>query len=685
MCRIKTVLMNFFFKKCLQLILLSCLLCLAGNSQDKAPIKFGKVTKEDFYIKSSVVDSNANAVVVYDKGDITFEGNATGWFMYVFKRTCRILVINKNGMDAATVQLALYQTADTKERVENISATTYNLENGSVIETKLNNRDVFENKIDINHYNKKFTMPAVKEGSVIEYSYTIKSDFTFNLPAWDFQSTDYPVLWSEYNVTIPGLLSYMAFFQGFHKYAIDKIVEGFKNYSITRPKQMGSLIKEDERLNVASPTSNHRWVMKDLPSFKGENFMISPLNFSDRISFQLYQTYDGEIYHNVANTWPKAIEELMGREDFGKPLSEDNGWLDEVLKTIVAAGDNNLTKTKKIFLYVQQNYTCTNEYSKFIKTTLKEVVKKRSGTVGDINLLLIAMLKHQYIDALPVLLSTRGIGRIPENYPLMERLNYVIAKVNFDTVDYYLDATVPFLPFGKLPLKCYNGTARVISKDSAVVKLEADSINESHTVSMFLNNSTTGEFQGSCIQRADFFESLDIRNKIAKSSIETFKKDFQEKFPEDLHVSNIKIDSLQFPEAKLTISSDFFLNSFKDADIVYFNPMMSEIIDQNPFYALKRMYPVEMPYLSDKVYTLNMEIPKGYKVDELPKSVRFNLNENEGMFEYIISNDGENILMRCRLVLRKANFVNDDYESLREFYSFVVKKEAEQIVFKKIK
>ena len=677
--------MNFFFKKCLQCILFSCLLCLAVNSQDKAPIKFGKVTQEDFHIKSSVVDSNANAVVVYDKGDITFEGNATGWFMYVFKRTCRILVINKNGMDAATVEFALYQTADTKERVEGISATTYNLENGSVIETKLNSRDVFEDKIDINHYNNKFTMPAVKEGSVIEYSYTIKSDFTFNLPAWDFQSTDYPVLWSEYNVTIPGLLNYMAFFQGVHKYAIDKSTDGFKNYSISRPKELGSLIKEDERLNVSAPTNNHRWVMKDLPSFNGENFMISPLNFSDKISFQLYQTFDGENYHSVANTWPKAIEELTDREDFGKPLTEDNGWLDEVLATIVAAGDDNLAKAKKIFLYVQKNYTCTNEYSKYIKTTLREVVKKRSGTVGDINLLLIAMLKRQYIDALPVLLSTRGVGRIPKNYPLMERLNYVIAKVNFNTVDYYLDATVPFLPFGKLPLKCYNGTARVIAKDSAEVNLEADSITESHIVNMFLNYSDAGEYQGSYIHRAGFFESLDIRNTITKSSMGAFKKTIQEKFPEDFHISNIEIDSLQFPEAKLTISADFYLKNFKDADIVYFNPIMSEVIDKNPFYALKRLYPVEMPYLSDKVYTLAMEIPKGYQVDELPKSVRFNLNGNEGMFEYLISNDVKNIQFRCRLVLHKANFLNEDYESLREFYSFIVKKEAEQIVFKKIK
>jgi uncharacterized protein YfkK (UPF0435 family) len=41
--------------------------------------------------------------------------------------------------------------------------------------------------------------------------------------------------------------------------------------------------------------------------------------------------------------------------------------------------------------------------------------------------------------------------------------------------------------------------------------------------------------------------------------------------------------------------------------------------------------------------------------------------------------------MRSRLIIKRATFLNEDYQSLRDFYAFVVKKEAEQIVFKKIK
>jgi hypothetical protein len=41
--------------------------------------------------------------------------------------------------------------------------------------------------------------------------------------------------------------------------------------------------------------------------------------------------------------------------------------------------------------------------------------------------------------------------------------------------------------------------------------------------------------------------------------------------------------------------------------------------------------------------------------------------------------------MRVHLKLNKAFFPTEDYSTLRDFFGYVVKKENEQIVFKKIK
>ena len=676
---------TIFFRDKILLSLLFFFITLTSTAQDKAPVNFGKVKAEDFRISSALIDSNTNAVIVFDKGDISFEGNSKGWFSYIFKRSRRIKVINKKGFDMATAELLLYKNDDSKETVEKLSGVTYNIENGVVTESKLNDKDIFEEKTDKNHFSKKFTMPGVKEGSVIEYSYIIKSDFEFNLPEWDFQSAVGPTLWSEYNVVIPGLLSYMTFLQGYHKFAIDKGGEGFKNYSIRRKKTLDSYSDREESIAVSSPTTNHQWVMKDVPVFYVENYISSPVNFIDKISFQLNKTYDGEDFHDVFNTWGKATEQLMKREDFGKYLNDENGWLDKILNQVVNEHDGTLEAAKKIYYYVQKNYTCTNRYNKYIKTSLEDVVKKKSGTVGDINLLLIAMLNRKNIPALPVLLSTREFGRNPKDYPLMERLNYVIGKVKINSTDFYLDATTPFLAFGKLPSKCYNGNARVISDDTTALYFDPDLLTESNMVNIFITNNEKNEVEGNYTSNMGFFESLETKNKIAASGLNEYKTNLKQSFPEEIQISNIQVDSFQLAEEPVSVKLNFKLRSFENADIVYFNPLMGEAIKKNPFYAAERMYPVEMPFATDNVYVLNMEIPKGYKIDELPKSARINLNENEGMFEYIISADANGIQMRCRILLKKANFTGEDYRTLRDFYTFIVKKEAEQIVFKKIK
>ncbi len=651
-----------------------------------APIKFGKVKAEDFALTSPLIDSSSNAVIVFDKGDISFEGNTSGWFSYIFKRSKRILVLNRKGFDLATMKVSLYSNEDIKETVENLVGTTYNLENGAVTETKLNVKDVFEEKYDKNHLYKKFTMPAVKEGSIIEYSYTIKSDYIFQLPSWEFQSTACPTLWSEYNINIPGMLNYALVHQGYHQFDIDKSGEGMKSYSVRRQNKDGAFgTSREETLSVSSPTTIHRWAIKNVPVFNVENFIFSPNNFIDRLSLQLSRTYDGQDYHDVANSWKKVNEELRKAGDFGKPVYDENLWLDRLLPQVIRQDDNLLQKAKDIYYYVQKNYTCTNHDDKYIKTSLQDVVKKKSGTVGDINLLLIAMLNHENIQALPVLLSTTEVGRNIPSYPVMERLNYVIGKIHFGSTDYYLDATVPFLPFGKLPLNCYNGYARVVSADSAAVYLEPDSLKESQMISVFIFNNDGKELEGSFTNNMGFFESLDTKTTIAQSTLNKYEKDLKALYPESTTISNIEVDSLALPEQNVAVKFDFKLNSFEDADIVYFNPLMGEALMKNPFYAAVRQYPVEMPFQKDETYLLNMEIPKGYTIDELPKSARVMLNDTEGAFEYIINADANNIQMKCRLVMNKVNFLPEDYQTLRDFYGYIVKKEAEQIVFKKTK
>jgi hypothetical protein len=197
------------------LLLLLVGTAFTSDAQDKSPVKFGKISQEDFTIKEAF-DTGASAVVIADIGRSYFEGNTKGSFSLIFKYQRRVKILNKNGFDAANVKVPLYTDGNNEEKLVDLKAHTYNLENGKVVDTKLDNSAVFKDKLDKNYTLKKFTLPSVKEGSIIEYSYTISSDFISNLQPWTFQD-EYPCLWSEYEVEIPQFYQYVTLTQGYQQ------------------------------------------------------------------------------------------------------------------------------------------------------------------------------------------------------------------------------------------------------------------------------------------------------------------------------------------------------------------------------------------------------------------------------------------------------------------------------------
>ncbi|MEO8861148.1 MAG: DUF3857 domain-containing protein [Ginsengibacter sp.] len=672
-------------------------LFLQGNliAQEKLNIKFGKVTPEDFDVKSSLIDSSTKAVVVADVGKSEFVANSNQLsFSLNFTEKKRIKILNKNGFDAATISIPLYVSdKNVSEKLTNLVAYTYNLENGKVVETKVAKSSVFAEKRSKNWIINKFTFPALKEGSIIEYSYQVNSDFFFNLQPWTFQG-EYPVLWSQYEAGIPDFFKYVVLTQGYLPLFINKVDQSTVSYSFVSRDERGTGFSNStdhsnslNSFKVDGALDYHTWVMKNVPGLQEESYVTTINNSVAKIEFQLNQVaFPNTAPVNYLDSWEKVASELMLASTFGAPIERPNNWLDKDVNTMVGQATSPKEKAEKIFKYIRDNFTSKEDNEIYIENNLKDVFKNKSGSAAEINMLLIAMLRSQNIQANPIILSTRDHGFTHDLYPLMDRYNYVIAKVQIDNKPVYLDATDPYLEFGMLPSKVYNGQGREITKDLAMpVYFIADSLKESNSSLVVISKMENEGIEGSFTQNLGVYSSERFRENMSKSSVGDFKKLMQQTYPDDITVDNIEIDSLKILDKPVALKYDLKFKAFDNDDIVYINPMLDKAIKKNPFSAAERHYPVEMPYTIDDNYNFTMEIPAGYKVDELPKSVRFNFNENEGLFEYLISADKQFVQMRCKLLLKRANFINDDYQYLREFYSFIVKKEAEQIVFKKIK
>jgi len=662
-------------------LLIGCLLMSVAYSQDKDKIKFGKIDPKDFEKTKFELDTSAHAVVLADIGSSEFESERDHLEIRV-KRTCRIKIVDKNGYDAATVQIYLSKNNQSEEKILNLKASSYNLENGKVIETKMESKSVFTDELKKNLIEKKFTLPAVKEGTIIEYTYTYSSPFYFHLEPWAFQG-EYPCLWSEYSVTIPEFYDFIFLRQGYIPFEINGIKQSDRRtYNISYTPDGGA--GRTEYTSITANITSTRWAAKDIPALKEQAYTTTLNNHIAKIEFQLAaKRFPNSPVEPVMSTWPKLYETLMKDDEFGAGLDKNNGYMGDVVENLTKGCTTDTAKARKIYNYVRQNFSCTEHSRLYMDKSLKTVFTSHNGSEADINLLLVAMLRKASLDANPVILSTRDHGITYEMYPLINKFNYTIASVNTQTGTYFMDASLPYLGFNRLDYRCYNGHARIISPDIPAIMFEADSLAERKMTYVMLMGDS-GVIKGSFQQVPTYFESCMIREKISAKGKDEYFKPLAKEFGMETTISNGVVEDLDDHEVPVKLSYDFVMKPEADG-MLYINPMFTEAQRSNPFKSEDRFYPVERESTHDETYTLNMTIPDGYEVDELPKPAIVRLNETDGVFQYLVQKNENQIQLRSRVKLNKATFAPTEYNSLREFFDMIVKKQSEQIVLKKIK
>ncbi len=673
--------------RCRQFFFLSvCLVFsvrVSGQKNDVIP-EFGKITPAQYRIPAPGYDTGASAVIVADIGNTRFEGNKKGFFSIVFTRFTRVKILNKNGFHIADNQISLLDFGGGYlEKLTDLKAITYNLDNGIIHETPLDEKSVSDVELSKYRHELKFSIPGLKEGSIYDLTYTITSTIFSDPPTWGFQGS-YPCLWSEYNVTIPSMFHYLTKIRGDNHFDIKTNGAIQERFGI---QQVTATESPDVMMYAACKSFQNKWVKKNVPVLPRQSYISSPKNYESRIYFELQYFQQDERFEKdmKIKSWQQECHDLLNMKYFGFELNQVNNWMDEELGTVTRGSLSPEEESRRIFDLVRDQWVGKGNSDFYLNNQLKDVYKNRSGNTTELNLLLTAMLRHRNIDASPAILSTRENGVATLGVPLRYEYNYVICVANIMGKKILLDASKPFNSFGKLPGYCYNWYARLVDEDHPdSLILSPDSLREASLTNVFISNEENGKYSGTLQTLYGDDGSYNIREEVKMSSEKAYFKKIQDRYT-DIQVSNFQIDSLKQSDFPVSLRYDLDFKDINKADVIYFNPVVAVDFKLDPLPAEERKFPVEMSYKTDDIYSLSMEIPKGFAVEELPKSARVNFNENQGMFEYLIQQNSENIQMRIHLKLDKATFRPDDYSSLRDFFAFVYKKENEQFVFKRIK
>lgn len=647
--------------------------------------EFEKISIADF--KSAIVgDTSAEAVVIADVGNTRFEYGPTGFYL-IFERKTRIRILKPEGTSHATIIIPLYKSEHNKEIVMSFKGYTYNLEKGEVVKTKVRGEDIFNENVSENWEQQKVAMPAVRENSIVEYSYQMKSEFTFNLQPWNFQS-DIPVNYSEYTVKTPEYFQYKKISHGYIPFAINIENRTTQKFTVHFAREMGEGLvvaatpAHDEVFEAQA--TEYRWVANNVPALKPEPFITSLKNYLSSIEFELAMVkMPNSLPREVSDSWETINTKLLEDEDFGRMVKKGN-FVSDKLPTILGKATTDLEKATAIFNHVQQSVKWNENYGIYAKNVPRKVYEDRTGSVAEINLMLVAILKEAGLNADPVILSTRSHGMVMETNPMLAKFNYVIGMVQIDTSKFLLDATSRNVSFNTLPERCLNGDGRIISKNNAGwAKLLNKEIRNEYTNASFTlseDGSYTGTFSCSSGGLSANDRRSSFRNKDQKDFIKEFNANHSTWTIKDFSYKNLDTLDQAFIEEYKFEASD---GTQVAGDHIYINLMAGCGLKSNPFKLDKRTYPVEFSTLAKENILIRINIPEGWVVEELPKPAIMTLPDKDASFKLSLVQGNGYVQVMSSVNINKTMFLPDEYENLKEFFRLIAAKHAEQIILKK--
>lgn len=631
----------------------------------KEPIKFGKVPPEDLAMKTYEPDTSAAAVVLCDFGH--------AWFdlpNYNITRHKRIKILKRAGFEEGDIKIPYY--GKPKDRViENLKAKVY-LPNGTEVE--VGKDDFFYEKVDDFRSSINFSFPQLEVGAVIEYRYEYKTSYRF-LPDWYFQS-DIPHRWSELLMEVPDFLEYVSFTQGLHN---NEAEGGTSNVEVTNDVKSG---------NYGSKVNVTRLVMKNAPAMKKEPFISTMEDYYASIKFQLRAvSIPGRTIQEEIPTWQSLAKLLVEDASFGDQYLKERNYKDAwaAAKPIVAqAGSLAQDKVNAVYKFVTDNIAVTSDEGIFVEKTLNDCFAKKAGQANEANLLVVALLREAGIEAHPMLVSRRSHGKPMTLYPYWEQFDYVLAAAKVDSTFQLLDATNPYRPPSYPHMDALNQEGWIVIKDrptwASIVPRQA-----SDTYLFNCAVDENGGINGKLTISSDGYSAISERDALAEKP----GGDHLKSFLSD-HFPDIVLDSLRFEnKAELGKPLKAYMNcqvpsqAQINGDFMYLTVSGVSAFNESPFKVKKRDYPVDIPYPIKEQIVLNLSLPNGYVVEDLPDPVTLALPDEAGRFQYRVSQKGSSIQVSSTIQVNRLYFEVPDYENLYDFFSRIEAKLGEQVVLKR--
>lgn len=522
-----------------------------------------------------------------------------------------------------------------------------------------------------------YSLPAAKVGSILEYRYTIRrDDHWYASPRWQLQGDLYikneKFLWKPTDKELLGRT------RGGRESVSQRLT-----WASSLP---AGVTVQTQRL----PTGrlNFTVAASEVLPFANEQYM--PPIYSSRYHVNFYYTP----YYSIQDFWATEVKYWISDTD---KFETNGGLVSSVAHEQTQGATTDDQKARKLYAYVMTlentDYTRsrTSQEEKNEIKNAEDVLKRKHGTSNQIAMTYVAMARTLGLKATSMYVSDRSYLLFDINWQEMSQLTDVIAIVNYDNTDHFLDPGSRYMPYGHLEWDhTVVGGVRQDNKDKAnlFVLTPGDTYKFSHTSRVgdvnvtedgHMDGKLTFTYNGSPALR---WRHVALRNDTAELK-EQMKKQIERMLPTGTDVEVVQIDNVENGELPLKVQAKV---SGRIGNAVGSRVMLpSALFEANSaptFPHERRDLGVYFSYNELMQDAVRYTLPAGWTVESAPvnqvatmkKVAAYTLNSQQA---------ANAITLRRDFIMGDIYFPHEQYAELRTFYNDLEAKDHSNVIIKR--
>lgn len=529
----------------------------------------------------------------------------------------------------------------------------------------------------IKYQAKKFTLPNVQVGSIIEWQYTEYWDEYLFAPHWVVQDD------------LPQKRAKFAFIP-FSSNAIG--VEVVDKRGDIKNGVYYLLIGLPESTNIKKSANGRMDLeLKDIPAFEEEEFSPPSDVLKMRVDFYYgneKMTKPQEFWKEEGKYWSKEAEAFIGRpSDLASTLNQ-----------IVTPSDSPEQKLHKIYAYAQKiknlNYQreqgaledVLNRNSKE-KRSVETVLRKQEGYSNEITRAFVALARAAGFQAYLMRVADREKVIFQVNVPNPLQLTSELAIAGVDGKEVFLDPGTPFCPFGLLAWQ-HTSTQGMRERAGGGTEIApTPSADYKQAISKRVGRlalEPDGSARGEIAIGWTGIDALVHRLSALQTDEAGRKKELEDELqgmlPHGASVQLLNATGWDTPEQQLSATFKVEVPSLASSTgkRLLIPTYLFQGVTAQPFSHGERKNPVYFNYPYYTIDDVQITFPSGLKLESLPpgEPVRTDFS----LYRVQRSVNGNTISLSRDFAMAGIAFMQRDYPELKKFFEGVSSGDSESLV-----